>query len=328
MSLPITFKRAVFKAANEPLTIEETPMITPAPNEVLVKVEACGVCYSDKYAQMNAMGGGFPLVPGHEIIGRVVALGSSSITNWTVGDRVGGAWHGGHDGTCHACRAGHFQMCDNGLVNGVTRNGGYAEYCTLRAEAAVPVPEDVDAAKYAPILCAGVTMFNSLRRQRIPVGETVAVQGLGGLGHLAIQYANKFGYRVVALSRGKDKESFARSLGAHHYIDTTDGDAGEQLRALGFASLVMTTVPDAAALPGLLKGLGPEGKLLIISVPGDITINTGALVSFSSFSTVAPLERRTVCADRSGHSFITVFQSSRGRLDMLRTRPTLFASRS
>ena len=143
----------------------------------------------------------------------------------------------------------------------------------------MPIPEGVDAAKYAPILCAGVTMFNSLRRQRLGPGETVAVQGLGGLGHLAIQFAAKSGYRVVALSRGADKELFARSLGAHEYVDTSKADAGEALRALGFASLIMTTSPDAKAIPGLLKGLGPDGKLLILSVPGDITVDTGVMVS-------------------------------------------------
>ncbi|KAK1754000.1 chaperonin 10-like protein [Echria macrotheca] len=279
MSLPATFKRAAFHAKGEPLVIEEVPMLTPGKGEVLVKVEACGVCYSDVYTKLNIMGGGFPLVPGHEVIGRVVAV-SPDVNNWTVGARVGGAWHGGHDGTCLACQAGHFQMCDLGIVNGVNRNGGYAEYCTLRAEAAVPIPEGIDGAKFAPILCAGITMFNSLRRQRLVAGSTVAVQGLGGLGHLGIQYANKMGYRVVAISRGTDKEAFARSLGAHEYIDTNKGDAGEQLRALGYASVIMTTSPDAKAIPGLLNGLGPEGKLLVLSVPGDITINSGNLLHF------------------------------------------------
>ncbi|KAK5659006.1 hypothetical protein OQA88_1093 [Cercophora sp. LCS_1] len=277
MSLPATYRRAAFKVQGEPLVIETVPLEQPPANQVLVKVEACGVCYSDCYAQMNGLGHGFPIVPGHELIGRVVALGPG-VTNWSIGDRIGGPWHGGHDGTCIACRSGHFQMCENGVVNGVTRDGGYAEYCTLRAEAGVRIPEDVDAAKYAPILCAGVTMFNSLRQQHVPVGATVAVEGLGGLGHLAIQYARKFGYKVIALSRGADKEAFARQLGAHEYVDTSVKDGGEALRELGYASLVMTTNPNAKAIPGLLKGLGPAGRLLILSVPGDITFNAGAML--------------------------------------------------
>ncbi|KAK0616528.1 chaperonin 10-like protein [Immersiella caudata] len=276
MSLPATFKQAVFLAKGEPLTVREVPMITPEKGEVLVKTEACGVCFSDVYAQNGST---FPLVPGHEIIGRVVALGEG-VTSWKIGDRIGGAWHGGHDGTCHACKKGYFQMCDTRAVNGISRNGGYAEYCTLRSEAGVPIPSSITASKYAPILCAGVTMFNSLRRQKLTPGSTVAVQGLGGLGHLAIQYANKFGYRVVALSRGADKEKFARELGAHEYVDTSKVNAGDALKELGYASVVMTTSPDGKGVPDLLRGLGPDGKLLILSVPGDITVNTGVMLAY------------------------------------------------
>lgn len=148
-----------------------------------------------------------------------------------------------------------------------------AEYVLLRSEAGVPIPETVSAAKYAPILCAGMTVFNSIRHMNVGVGETVAVQGLGGLGHLAIQYANKFGYRVVAISRGADKESFAHELGAHEYIDTSKVDAGEGLKRLGGASLVVTTSPSANTMSGLMQGLGPLGKLLILSVPGDVSVN-------------------------------------------------------
>lgn len=154
-----------------------------------------------------------------------------------------------------------------------------AEYVLLRSEAGVPIPETVSAAKYAPILCAGMTVFNSIRHMNVGVGETVAVQGLGGLGHLAIQYANKFGYRVVAISRGADKESFAHELGAHEYIDTSKVDAGEGLKRLGGASLVVTTSPNANTMSGLMQGLGLLGKLLILSVPGDVSVNTGVMVS-------------------------------------------------
>ncbi|EGE05431.1 alcohol dehydrogenase [Trichophyton mentagrophytes] len=277
MDIPKTFKQAIFKEKGAPLVLEEVPMTPPGNGEVLVKVQACGVCHSDVFVQNDGLGAGLPRVPGHEIIGHVAAIGEG-VTQWKVGDRIGGAWHGGHDGTCRQCKKGYYQMCDNELINGVNKGGGYAEYCLLRAEAGVRVPEDVDAAVYAPILCAGVTVFNSMRNMKLMPGSTVAIQGLGGLGHLAIQYANKFGYRVVALSRGSDKEKFAKELGAHIYIDGGKGDIGEQLQAIGGADMIVSTAPSRSAVEPLLKGLGMLGKLLILSIPGDITINTGLMV--------------------------------------------------
>ncbi|KAM7190452.1 GroES (chaperonin 10)-like protein [Naviculisporaceae sp. PSN 640] len=278
MSLPRTYKHAVFKSAGAPLEIVESELKPPGDGEVLVKVEACGVCYSDVYAQNNGMGGGFPITPGHEIIGRVAAV-RSGVTDWKVGDRVGSGWHGGHDGTCNACRRNLHQMCPSRVVNGETKEGGYGEYVILRTEAVASIPEDVDAAKYAPIMCAGLTVFNSIRKMNIPVGELVAIQGMGGLGHLAIQYANKFGYRVAALSRGTSKEKFVRDLGAHEYIDTSAVDPAEALQKLGGASLIVTTSPNAEAIPGLIGGLGPVGKLLLLSIPGELKINTYALLT-------------------------------------------------
>lgn len=171
-------------------------------------------------------------------------------------------------------------MCDNGVVNGETKDGGYAEYCKLRAEAAVHVPSHVDAAKYAPILCAGVTVFNAIRKMNIPLGATVAIQGLGGLGHLAIQYANKLGYRVVALSRDAKKEKFARELGADEYVDASKDDTAEALQKLGGASLIVATAPNADAITPLLKGLGILGKLLILSVPGVIPVDTVVMLRY------------------------------------------------
>ncbi|CAL5869906.1 uncharacterized protein PFLUO_LOCUS4139 [Penicillium psychrofluorescens] len=165
-----------------------------------------------------------------------------------------------------------------GIINGVTKSGGYAQYCILRAEAGVCIPEHVDAAKYAPILCAGVTVFNSMRRMNVPPGSTVAIQGLGGLGHLAIQYANRFGYRVVALSRDSKKEKFVRELGAHEYIDSSKEDAAQALQKLGGASLIVATAPNAQVIAPLVDGLGILGKLLILSVPGEVSINTGPMI--------------------------------------------------
>ncbi|KAK2752090.1 hypothetical protein FQN55_007978 [Onygenales sp. PD_40] len=250
MGLPKSFKQAAFKEAGGPLVIEETPLVLPKPGEILVKVEACGVCFSDHVAQQNYMGGGFPLVPGHEIIGRVAAVGDG-VSEWALGERIGGGWHGAHDD---------------------------AEYCTLRAEAAVRVPDHVDAAKYAPMLCAGVTVFNSMRRMNIGPGKIVAIQGLGGLGHLAIQYANKFGYRVVAMSRDSKKEKFARSLGAHEYIDASKEDVGEALQRFGGAAMIVLTAPNPAGVAPLIKGLDLVGKLLILSTIGEVPIDTGALL--------------------------------------------------
>ncbi|KAH8811271.1 alcohol dehydrogenase [Xylogone sp. PMI_703] len=277
MGLPQAFKQAVFKEAGGHLVIEEVRLVLPGPGELLVKVEACGVCFSDICAQNNVMGKGFPQVPGHEIIGRVAAVGDG-VSGWAVDDRIGGGWHGGHDGTCGACKKGFYQMCDNQLVNGVTKGGGYAEYCILRAEASVHIPSHADAARYAPILCAGVTVFNSMRHMNIPPGSTVAIQGLGGLGHLAIQYANRFGYRVVALSRDDKKEKFARELGAHEYIDTSKDDAGDALQSLGGAALIVLTAPSASVAGSLLKGLGILGKLLILP-DIELRVNTGIMLN-------------------------------------------------
>ncbi|KAJ5569500.1 alcohol dehydrogenase [Penicillium hispanicum] len=278
MSLPSTYKHAAFKEAGAPLTIEEVKLTLPSAGEILVKVDACGVCFSDHIAQAYGIAGQFPAVPGHEIIGRVVAVGDN-VSQWKVGDRIGGPWHGGHDGTCSACQQCHLQMCQQGIINGVTKQGGYAQYCILRAEAGVRIPAHVDAAEYAPILCAGVTVFNSMRRMNIKPGSVVAIQGLGGLGHLAIQYANRFGFRVVAISRGTDKEKFVRELGAHEYIDSSKQDPSEALQKLSGASLIVTTAPNAQAISPLLKGLGPLGKLLILAVPGEVSFDTMLMIS-------------------------------------------------
>lgn len=280
MSLPATYKRAAFHELGGPLVIEDVPLRQPNADEILIKVEACGVCHSDVFARYNGLGGGFPLVPGHEIIGRVAAVGANVPSAWKIGDRIGAGWHGGRDGTCQACTEGQYQMCDNPIVNGETRDGGYAEYVNILAQAAVRIPDHVDAAKFAAILCAGLTAFNPLRHQGIKAGDTVAVQGLGGLGHLALQYANKMGYRVIAISRGAEKEKAARELGAHEYIDASKGDVGEQLKALGGARAVLTTALSGDAFTPLIKGITPLGKLVVLSVlPEPIKVDIGALLN-------------------------------------------------
>lgn len=236
--LPKTFKAAVLNGVDKPLEIKELPMPEVKPGEILLKVEACGVCHSDHHVQHGDMGPHGIEILGHEYVGHVVAVADGE-KKWKVGDRVGGAWHGGHDGSCRSCSRGEFQMCDNKTINGVMRNGGYGTYATLRSEAAVSIPKDADAAEVAPLLCAGVTVFNGIRQLNIRSGEVVAVQGLGGLGHLAIQYFRKMGFRTVALSRGSTKKDFAMKLGANDYIDTQAEDVGEALQKLGGAACIV-----------------------------------------------------------------------------------------
>ncbi|CDM36390.1 hypothetical protein CBS147339_7343 [Penicillium roqueforti] len=276
-TLPSTYKQASFKEKDARLTLEQVPLTLPKRNEILIKVQACGVCHSDHFAETNLMGGGFPIVPGHEIIGRVAAIGADE-TIWKVGDRIGGTWHGGHDGTCAACKRGYFQMCDHQEINGISRNGGYGEYCIIRREAAVRISDEVNAAQYALLLCAGVSVFNSMRHMSIPPGGLVAIQGLGGLGHLAIQFANKLSYRVVALSRDSKKEELVRKLGAHEYIDTSREDAVAALQRMGGASLILSTAPVPEIINPLIEGLGVMGRLLIMSIVPGFEVSTGMLV--------------------------------------------------
>ncbi|KIW21454.1 hypothetical protein PV08_02034 [Exophiala spinifera] len=278
-SLPKEYKAAVFEAKGQPLTFKQIKLELPKPGEVLVKVLACGVCHSDVVVQHGLFGNGFPIIPGHEVIGEVAAVPEGE-TRWTVGARVGAPWHGGHDGTCTPCRQGLFQMCEKEQINGVTRDGGYAEYVTLRTEAVVSVPEDVDPAAFCPLLCAGVTVFNSLRKQNIVPGSLVAIQGLGGLGHLALQYTSKMGYRTVAISSSPEKKEFATQLGAHEYIDASQGDIGEQLQKLGGASCIIFTAPNQKLIPSLLRGLGPLGKLLILAASAPVEVDTASMIRY------------------------------------------------
>jgi len=277
VSLPKTYKAATFEKKGDNLTLKDVELQHPSTGQVLVKVLATGVCHSDSGVQAGDFGNSFPIIPGHETIGDVVEVAEGE-TRWKVGDRVGGPWHGGHDGTCKQCNRGQFVMCQNGAINGVTRDGGYAAYVLLRTEAVVRVPKDVDPAEYAPILCAGVTVFNSIRKQKITPGDTVAVQGLGGLGHLAVQYANKMGYKVVALSSNDKKRDFAKKLGAHEYIDSSKDDPAKKLMEMGGAALIVCTAPSAKVIGPLTGGLEPGGKLLVLSPCGTVDINTVDLI--------------------------------------------------
>ncbi|KAI0839241.1 alcohol dehydrogenase [Hypoxylon sp. FL0890] len=278
MSLPKTYKAAILEKKGQPVTIKDVELKQPGPGQVLVKVLACGVCHSDIFVQGGHLGDVFPRVPGHEIVGDVVAVGSN-VTRFKGGERVGGPWHGGHDSTCRQCARSLFQICDNAQVNGVTMDGGYAEYVLLREEAVVRVPTDVDPAETAPLLCAGVTVFNSMRKMHVEQGNLVAVQGVGGLGHLAIQYAHKMGYHTVALSSGSSKKDFALKLGAHAYIDTSKEDPALALQKLGGAAMIVATAPNPKAISPLVGGLGAGGKLVVLAPVGPVEFNTGILVS-------------------------------------------------
>jgi len=276
---PKTCKAAVLPEKDAKLVIKDVEVKEPKEGEVLIKVHACGVCHSDALVAGGGMG---PLphkdfILGHEIIGTVVAVGPGE-KKWKEGDVVGGAWHGGHDGTCKSCNKGLFQMCENEAINGVTRDGGYSEYCLLRTEAAVRIPPDVNAADYAPLLCAGVTTFNGIRKMNIPQGGTVAIQGLGGLGHLAVQYARKMGYRTVALSSNDSKKKFAFDLGATDYVDGSKEDTAEALRKIGGADLVVVTAPNPKIMGPLLNGCAPLGKILVLAPVGDVPFNTAPMV--------------------------------------------------
>ncbi|RWA13889.1 hypothetical protein EKO27_g1224 [Xylaria grammica] len=276
-SLPKTYKGAAIVKSNEPVVIKEFELKEPGPGQILVKVIACGVCHTDSFEASGAFGEMWPRVPGHEIIGDVVAVGER-VTRFTKNDRVGGPWHGGHDSSCRSCARGQYQMCDNAQINGVSFDGGYAEYVLLNEVAAVRVPKDLDPAETAPLLCAGVTVFNAMRKQHVEQGNLVAVQGLGGLGHLAVQYANKMGYRVAAISSGSAKEDFARKLGAHDYIDSSKDDPVKQLQALGGAAMIVSTAPNPKAIGPLLGGLQAGGKLVVLAPVGPVEFDTATMV--------------------------------------------------
>jgi D-arabinose 1-dehydrogenase-like Zn-dependent alcohol dehydrogenase len=249
--------------------IVERNIPDPARNQVRIKVEACGICHSDVLVKEGMWPGiQYPRVPGHEIAGRIDAVGSD-VTNWKPGQRVGVGWHGGHDFTCNACRRGDFIHCQNEKITGISYDGGYQEYMVVPAEAVAAIPDDLSSADAAPLLCAGITVFNALRNSGARPGDLVAVQGIGGLGHLGVQYAHQMGFRTFAIGRGKDKEALARKLGATHYIDTAAGDPSAELQKFGGAHVILATAPDSKAMAAVVNGLASNGKLVVVGASGD-----------------------------------------------------------
>jgi D-arabinose 1-dehydrogenase-like Zn-dependent alcohol dehydrogenase len=266
-------------AGDHRLDLRDVAVPEPGPGQVRIKVEACGVCHSDSLTVLN-LGQGivYPRIPGHEIAGTIDALGSET-SGWKVGDRVGVGWHGGHDGTCDRCRRGDFITCENLQVPGIAYDGGHAQYVAAPVVALARIPDELTAVEAAPLMCAGITTFNSLRHSPARAGDLVAILGIGGLGHLAVQFAAKMGFRTVAIARGRDKEELARKLGASHYIDSSAGDVAAELQRLGGAKLVLATITSAAAMEPALGGLGVDGRLLIVGASQEpLPVNTLALM--------------------------------------------------
>jgi D-arabinose 1-dehydrogenase-like Zn-dependent alcohol dehydrogenase len=249
--------------------IVEREIPHPGAGEVRIKVQACGVCHSDVFTKEGQWPGiQYPRVPGHEVVGLIDELGAG-VSEWKQGQRVGVGWHGGHDGSCRACRRGDFRNCQNLKVPGISYDGGYEQYMVAPVEALVAMPESLGAAEAAPLLCAGITTYNALRHSGALPGDLVAVQGIGGLGHLGIQFANKFGYRVAAIGRGPENAALAKKLGASVYIESKSTNAAEALQKLGGAQVILATAPSSKAMSELFDGLAPNGKLMVIGVAFD-----------------------------------------------------------
>ena len=249
--------------------IVERDIPQPGPGQVRIRVQACGVCHSDVLTKEGAWPGlVYPRVPGHEVAG-VIDEAGSGVTQWTKGQPVGVGWHGGQDGTCLPCRRGDFANCASLRITGLSYDGGYQEYMIAPVEALVRMPESLDAAQAAPLLCAGITTFNALRHSGALPGDLVAVQGIGGLGHLGIQFAQKFGYRVAAVGRGADNAALAKKLGASVYIDSTRSNAAAELQKLGGARVILATAPSSKAMSSLIDGLGTNGTMMVVGATQD-----------------------------------------------------------
>ena len=272
-------KVAQISKAGGDFELAERNIPEPGAGEVRVKIEACGICHSDVLVKDGIWPGlQFPRIPGHEIAGRVDAVGAG-VTPWKQGQRVGVGWHGGHCFVCAPCRRGDFSMCVNRKVTGIDFDGGYAEYVIVPAAVLALIPDDVPAEEAGPFMCAGVTVYNALRNSGARGGDLVAIHGIGGLGHLGVQYARQMGFRTIALGRGKDKEALAKKLGAHQYVDTDASDVVAELQKLGGARVILGTAPSAKAISPLVDGLAPDGTLLVPAAPSEpLSINVFSLI--------------------------------------------------
>jgi D-arabinose 1-dehydrogenase-like Zn-dependent alcohol dehydrogenase len=249
--------------------IVEREIPNPGPGQVRIKVQACGVCHSDVLTKEGLWPGiQYPRVPGHEVAGVIDEVGPG-VTAWSKGQRVGVGWHGGHDGTCRECRRGDFRNCRNQKVAGISYDGGYQQYKVAPIEALAAIPATLSDVDAAPLMCAGITTYNALRHSGAMPGDLVAVLGIGGLGHLGIQFANKFGYKVVAIGRGPANAALAKKLGASAYLDSQATKAAEELQKQGGAQVILATAPSSKAMSELIDGLAPNGKLIVIGATFD-----------------------------------------------------------
>jgi D-arabinose 1-dehydrogenase-like Zn-dependent alcohol dehydrogenase len=256
-------------SANGPFELVERSIPEPPDRHVRIRVQACGVCHSDSVTKDGVLPGiQYPRVPGHEVVGIVDTIGAY-VPNWKPGQRVGVGWYGGHCGHCESCRRGKFITCANALIPGVSYDGGYAEYMIAPFEALAAVPDELAAADAAPLMCAGITTFNALRNSGAGPGDFAAILGIGGLGHLGVQFAAKMGCRTVAIARGMDKAPLARQLGAHHYIDSNTQDVARALNDLGGAKVILATVTSSRAMNEAIGGLAVDGKLIVIGASGE-----------------------------------------------------------
>jgi alcohol dehydrogenase len=277
-----TFRAAEVPSPGAPLAVIDRALAEPGPGAVRVAVEACGICHSDSMFVDNQWPGvQFPVTPGHEIAGHIDALGDG-VEDWLEGDRVAIGWSGGYCGHCRSCRRGDFVHCEAGMVTGATFPGGYAEYVVAPASSLARIPDELSAVDAAPLACAGLTMFNSLRHTGAGPGDLVAILGIGGLGHLGVQFAVKMGFRTVAIARGPEKGELARQLGAHHYIDSVAGDVATELQNLGGARVIAATATDAGAITASVGGLGLHGELLTLAaLPDPVQVSPVQLITIS-----------------------------------------------
>ncbi len=285
-----TAYRAVEASAPGQLTLVERPLVEPGPGQVRIRVEAAGVCHTDSVTVEGTWPGiTFPRVPGHEIAGRIDAIGKG-VEGWKLGQRAALGWFGGECGECEACRRGDIVNCPNQTITGITTDGGYAEVVIAEARAVAAMPDDLSAEDAAPLMCAGTTVYNGLRNAGLRSGDLVAIQGIGGLGHLALQFARRMGFHTVAIARGKDKEELARKLGAHDYIDSTAQDPAEALQKLGGANAILATASSGKSMGPLVGGLARRGKLIVVGVsdePIEVNLIQLLLVTKSIITEVA-----------------------------------------
>ena len=264
-----TYKCAAFLEKGGDLVVQEREIPSPKSGEVLIKVEACGMCHSDVFVKVGAMGNSFPRVPGHEVAGRISKVGDDVSDQWKEGTRVGVGWFGGCCYKCAECRRGNLVLCSKNLISGISYDGGYGEYMIAPESALALIPDDLDSVHAAPLLCAGVTTFNSLRNSGVRGGDNVVVLGIGGLGHLGVQFAAKMGCRTIAVSRGSDKKELAEKLGAHLYLDSTSTNVAEEVQKLGGAKVILATATNSKAVSEIANTLGFDGTLIVLAAESE-----------------------------------------------------------